>query len=337
MDSLERNLRQQGILTGSERDRPKGVAAGTVLNDFELPVLSGGTMTLSQWSGRRVLLIFFNPACEFCRNMLPGLAQLPWPADSKDPVPILVSTGHADENRSVMERYGVQQPVLIQESREIADLYHVLNTPAGYIVDERGRTESGLLTGANDLLAAARGEQQPEAVMPEARVDERSGRAFSRNVEGSRLVRDGLQQGVSAPPFSLPQIDAAEISLQDYRGKSFLLVFSDPLCKPCWELAPKLEQFHRKSKNVSVLMISRGDVDVNRAKIAELGLTFPVVLQRHWEVSRAYGMFATPIAYVTDEAGVLASNVLVGADAILNGVSTYRPRNAPLPKELALH
>jgi anaerobic magnesium-protoporphyrin IX monomethyl ester cyclase len=48
-------------------------------------------------------------------------------------------------------------------------------------------------------------------------------------------------------------------------------------------------------------MISRGDPETNRVKAAEHGLTFPIVLQQHWEISLDYAMFATPIAYLVDE------------------------------------
>ena len=48
----------------------------------------------------------------------------------------------------------------------------------------------------------------------------------------------------------------------------------------------------------------------------ELGLTFPVVLQQHLEISRRYTMFATSIAYLIDEAGIITHDVAVGEDAI---------------------
>jgi hypothetical protein len=64
-------------------------------------------------------------------------------------------------------------------------------------------------------------------------------------------------------------------------------------------------------------MISRGDVEANRRKAAEHGVSFPIVLQRHWEISRAYGMFATPIAYRIDEHGFIDKGVAVGAGPIL--------------------
>ena len=66
-----------------------------------------------------------------------------------------------------------------------------------------------------------------------------------------------------------------------------------------------------------VVMVSRGDPERNRAKIAEHGLTFPVVLQEQWQLSRQYAKFATPIAYLIDTEGRIAATVAMGVDAIL--------------------
>ena len=115
----------------------------------------------------------------------------------------------------------------------------------------------------------------------------------------------------------LPRVEGGELSLNELRGRRVLLVFSDPQCGPCDALAPKLEVIQRRASDLQVVMIGRGEVEANRAKVAERRLTFPVVLQRHWEVSRAYGMFATPIGYLIDERGVIMTDVAVGADAIL--------------------
>jgi len=74
-------------------------------------------------------------------------------------------------------------------------------------------------------------------------------------------------------------------------------------------------------------MVSRGSVEANRAKVVEYGLSFPVVLQRHWEISRAYAMFATPIGYLLDEHGVVAADVAEGAEAILALASRLADRD----------
>jgi thiol-disulfide isomerase/thioredoxin len=109
-----------------------------------------------------------------------------------------------------------------------------------------------------------------------------------------------------------------------------LLVFSDPNCGPCDQLAPQLEQLARRTPGVQVLLVTRGEEEANRAKAAQHGLTFPVVLQRQWEISREYGMFATPVAYLIDEAGVLARDVAVGLEPILALFSDAAlPANGP--------
>jgi peroxiredoxin len=108
-----------------------------------------------------------------------------------------------------------------------------------------------------------------------------------------------------------------ELSLSDFRGVRVLLVFSDPDCGPCDELAPQLQEIHLRRPELQVLVMSRRDVEANRAKATALGLTFPIVLQKQWEVSLQYAMFATPVGYLIDEQGILASDVAVGVGPIL--------------------
>jgi peroxiredoxin len=68
--------------------------------------------------------------------------------------------------------------------------------------------------------------------------------------------------------------------------------------------------------SIEVVMISKGEPKENRTKVKEHGLTFPIVSQQQWEISRRYAMFATPIAYLIDEQGVIIHDVAVGSDAI---------------------
>ena len=165
---------------------------------------------------------------------------------------------------------------------------------------------------------------------------DRASRFANRSLARSRIKRDGLKAGTSAPSFRLPRLDGGELSLEELRGKRVLLVFSDPHCGPCQMLAPELEKFHRENSRNSrpplprpsppgegepahpvVVMISRGEPKENRQKVKEHRLTFLIVLQRQWEVSRRYAMFATPVAYLIDEAGVIAHEVAVGVEPIL--------------------
>ncbi|MGH9410372.1 MAG: peroxiredoxin family protein [Vicinamibacterales bacterium] len=152
-----------------------------------------------------------------------------------------------------------------------------------------------------------------------------------RSLAQSRDAREGLAPGTPAPPFALPTVDGEIITLNEYAGRRVLLVFSEPGRGACGELAPRLERLSRQASGIQVLMVSRGDRDSNRRNIAEHRLTFPVVLQAHWEISNAYGTFATPMAYAIDERGRIATGVAAGLDqivALVAAMTAFPPRAA---------
>ena len=286
------------------------LALGAEAPDFELADLAGEKGRLSDYRGRRVLLVFFNPQCGYCATMAPDLAAL----SLADPLPVVVTTGSPEDNRWLLEKNHVRCPVLLQEQNEIGELYYATGTPMGYLIDPQGRIASPIAAGAQALLALA----APPAPTGNGRGHaERKPLKGARPLSESRILRTGLPPGSRAPEFTLPCVDGGSLSLAQYRGRRVLLVFSDPHCSPCNQLATRLEQLHRRVADIRVLMVSRGDEQENRRKVVEHGLTFPVLLQRRWEVSRAYGMFATPIGYLIDEGGVIAAEVAQGAEAIL--------------------
>jgi peroxiredoxin len=304
----------------AEATPPRGLTPGGAAPAFELTDLAGGRASLRQFRGRRVLLVFFNPRCGFCVQMAPALAALPIDGSGGRPIPLVITTGNAQETRRLVREHNIRAPVLLQRQNEVAQAYQASGTPTGYLVDEHGRIASPIGIGAQQVLALARdgGEAAPAAKSPaSANGNGQQTHRGNRPLTASRIKRDGLRAGTPAPDFKLPSVDGGELSLSDYRGRQVLLVFSDPHCGPCTRLAPRLEQLAREQPDVAVLMVSRGDAGENRKKVAELGLKFPVVLQKQWEVSRAYAMFATPIGYLIDESGVVATDVALGAEAIL--------------------
>jgi len=73
----------------------------------------------------------------------------------------------------------------------------------------------------------------------------------------------------------------------------------------------------KNRKKLQVLMITRGDEEENRRKSEAFGFSFPVLRQRAWEISKLYGMFATPIAFLIDENGIIEKDVATGPESIL--------------------
>jgi peroxiredoxin len=269
-----------------------------------------------------------NPRCGFCTKMAADLAALPTDGANGRAVPLVVTTGDADENRKLVAQYGLRCTVLLQEQMEVASQYRALGTPMGYRIDAAGRIASDLTIGAEPLLqlAAAPSSRRLAATGGSAnehvRVASGNGAAHKPkhpdpSLARSRLNRNGLKVGATAPDFRLARIDAGELSLSDLRGERVLLVFSDPDCGPCDELAPRLQALHLSRPDLQVVVISRRDTDATRAKADALGLTYPIVMQKQWEISLKYGMFATPIGYLIDEQGTVLKDVAVGVEPIL--------------------
>lgn len=320
LESLNERLTQLSAsvhaAAGGTAPEPTGLAVGAAAPAFDLATLDGGRLSLAPYRGRPVLLSFFSPSCGFCQQMAPQLASLR--TDGKDglPIPLVITSGSVDDNRRLFEQHGVKAPIGMQESADLAAAYQVNGTPMGYLIDGEGRIASPLAVGAQALLALATkpiGQAAPAGPPGNGHVAYKGNKPLSE----SHLNRAGLQPGAPAPDFTLLRLGGGELSLADYRGKRVLLVFSDPGCGPCMQLAPGLEALHRKRHDLEILVVSRGDVDANKAKVQEHHLTYPIVLQRHWEISKAYEMFGTPIGYLIDERGSIAAPPASGAEGIL--------------------
>jgi peroxiredoxin len=333
LDALEQRLAElTAVAAAAPRPTPApalqaGLSVGTPAPDFELPDLAGGRHSLAALRGRRVLLVSFSPQCGYCLQMLPQLATLSVDGPAGTPTPLVISTGDAEQNRRLVAEHGLRCLVLLQNANEVTAKYGLHGTPMGYLIDETGRIASEVATGADAIFALAH-HAGSNASAGGAETDHKAYRG-NRPLTESRIARDGLSVGTTAPAFTLPRVDGGDLALADFRGGPLLLVFSDPNCGPCAELAPQLEVFHRRTPHVQLLMISRGDVESNRRKVAEVRLSFPVVLQKQWEISRRYAMFATPIGYLIDRNGIIAADVAVGVEPILALATRAAIVNAP--------
>ena len=222
---------------------------------------------------------------------------------------VLVSRGDPEENRTMVNGHGLDARILLQpEGAGMIDAFARTGTPAAYLVDEHGRVAKPMALGADQVPELAR-----EAAGRQIKL------ATERSLSESKLMRDGLPAGSPAPVFELPTVSGDTISLEQLRGSEALLVFSDPECGPCEVLAADLGRWHEAQGDDAppVVMISRGDREENRRKVKEYGIDFPVAIQPAWKVSKAYGIFSTPVGFLIDENGVIVREGARGPEAVM--------------------
>jgi peroxiredoxin len=305
----------RGVQLRGAQAEPMGLKVGTPFEPFSLPDLTGQMVSLSGFSGKRVLLVNWSPQCGFCDLIAPDLAKLQTDLQKRNVQLVFVSSSDAEANRKLAEEHGLECPVMLLEESESLKAFEHMGTPVAYLLDEEGRVAQPMAVGAEAVPALAR-EAASEG-------KKRKRLASERSLSESKIEREGLKAGTPAPAFSLPDIHGRTVSLEEYRGRKVLLVFSDPHCGPCDELAPDLVRLHQKhhDNGLALIMVGRGDAEENRRKAEARGFEFPVVLQDRWKLSKEYGIFATPVGFLISEQGVIETDVGKGADEILALVS----------------
>ncbi len=308
-DALEGSLSQIAGALGGGAARPQGLDVGTEVEDFALPDLDGNEVRLSDFRGKKVLLANWSTTCGFCTQIAPDLAELQPYLRRRGVELLLLSHSDAEVTRKQAEEYGLDGPVLIQKGEEGVSAFESFGTPVAYLLDKKGRVDHPIAVGADQVPELARHAAQVKAKLN-----------GEKPLSASRIERNGIKPGTPAPPIAMPDVYGNMVSLKQTRGKKTLLVFSSPDCGPCEELAPELARLHREHRDngLAFFMVGQGDLQANRAKAEAHGFEFPVVVQRKWEVSRQYGIFATPVGFLLDEHGLLAKPVARGVKEILD-------------------
>jgi peroxiredoxin len=314
LDQIERNmgLDAQAAQRIEGAGHSEGLAVGALLMPFELSDLRGQAVSLEGLRGKRVLLINWSPQCGFCDQIASELARLQSDLHKHNVELLLAGHGTAEANGELAKEHGLECPILLQKNASHSiEAFKSQGTPVAYLLDEEGRVARPLAVGSDNVLALAR-----EAAGKQAKKKRLAG---ERDLAASRIEREGLKAGTPAPPFHLPDINGRTVSLEEFRGRKVLLVFTDPHCGPCDQVAPHLRQLHEQHLNngLAVVMVGRGGLEENRRKAESHGFEFPVVLQQKWHLSKKYGIFATPVAFLIDERGVIAKDVAKGVDEIM--------------------
>jgi peroxiredoxin len=292
--------------SGNGTRQAAGLPVGSVAPAFSLQDLHGEEVALDdlRGGGKPVVLIFTSPECNPCTELLPEIAH--WQQKHSEKLAIsLVSHLGIEENRAKVDGHRVQQ-VLMQEDWEVAEAYQVEATPSAVLITPDGAVGSPLAEGSDaveTLVAQAIGARSQLPLL------------HSTAHTAQEPIPAGLEVGEPAPEVRLPDLEGRNVSLEDFRGDKTLLLFWSPGCGFCQEMLPKLKELEADppAGAPAILVVSDGPEEDNR----QMDLLSPVVLDHNYAVGDAFGVEGTPSAVLVDGGGHVASEVAVGAKAVL--------------------
>jgi thiol-disulfide isomerase/thioredoxin len=113
----------------------------------------------------------------------------------------------------------------------------------------------------------------------------------------------------------LPDLEGNTVELADFRGEETLVLFWNPGCGFCQQMLPDLKQWESVAPEGAprLVVVSAGSEEANR----EMELTSPVLLDQNFATGQAFGASGTPSAVLVDTEGKVASQVAVGAPAVM--------------------
>lgn len=127
---------------------------------------------------------------------------------------------------------------------------------------------------------------------------------------------EALEQGTEIPSFTFPDLEGRAVSLEDYRGRKVLLVNWSPSCGFCKRIAPELAELQPdlRKHDVELVMLTIGDPHENKLVLEETDLDVTVLVQD--QPVEFFASLGTPVAYLLDEEGKVASDLSVGANDV---------------------
>src|SRR5262249_49072773 len=141
----------------------------------------------------------------------------------------------------------------------------------------------------------------------------------------------GLPVGTPAPEFDLRDLAGGRRALSHFRGQRLLLIFFNPQCGYCSRMGADLAALPTDGENGQPIpvVLTNGDAAANRKFFQEQGIHCPVLLLEQSDLASQYQANGTPMGYLIDAEGRIASPIAAGADALLALVGATSGRQAP--------
>jgi thiol-disulfide isomerase/thioredoxin/uncharacterized membrane protein YphA (DoxX/SURF4 family) len=325
LEAVEATLAEGGSVVGASQNgthvhqEAEGLPVGSEAPNFSLSGLYGESLTLEalRSSGKTVMMLFTDPGCGPCNALLPEVGR--WQEEHAPKLTLsLVSRGEVEENKTKAQEHALKN-VVLQNDWEVSESYQVRGTPSAVLISADGKIASPVAGGAEGirgLLSYAVGERpqlpmQPHQPQAEGQPCPNCGKVHA----AAPTMPAAREIGEEAPEVKLADLEGTTVELKDFRGQQTLVIFWNPGCGFCQQMLPEIKQWeqNRPEGAPKLLFVSAGTEEANR----DMKLSSKVVLDQQFAAGRAFGASGTPSAVLVDGEGRIASEVAVGAPAVL--------------------
>ncbi len=305
---------------------PEGLPVGAPAPSFSLASISGDKVTLDDLlaHGKLVVLLFVSPNCSPCESLRPSIKV--WEAKYGSHLTIaLLSKGDLKENQDRMARYEARN-ILLQNQSDVADEYEAKWTPAALLIRPDGKIASQISYGDEDIQALVTRAVTRSDAQRNRKLPVKSNGHKPQITIATHQALDNL--GELAPSFSLPDQHGRTIDSKDWLGRDTLLVFWDPQCPYCREMAMDFEGWWEDppKRAPQIVFVSSGDEQSVREESSRFNAQF--LHDPEFDVGPLFGTNRTPSAVLIDADGRIASAPTGGR---LNILALAGVRKAALP------
>jgi methylamine dehydrogenase accessory protein MauD len=143
-----------------------GLKPGKRAPAFTLAAVAGGEISLHEFAGRKVLLVFMQPGCGPCHAVTPELNRL---QDAGEVQIVVVQNGDLETARKWADEHRPRFPVAVQERLSLSKRFEAFATPFAFLIDERGVIASRGIASTKQYLGyiLSRAGGKPEDALVE--------------------------------------------------------------------------------------------------------------------------------------------------------------------------
>jgi len=263
-----------------------GLPVGDPAPALRLTSLEGRTVTSEMLvaDGRPLLLVFTEPGCGACDLLLPDVAR--WQGDYADRLSVVpVSGGELEANIAKSAEHKLQN-LMLQVGRETSDAYKVTATPSAVLVRD-GKIASPLAAGVEEI----------------------------RKLVALSTLPPPAKKGEPVPALRLSDLEGEAVDLASFRGRRTLILFWSPSCGFCQAMLDDVKKWESQPPDHApeLVVVSSGTPEDARQQ----GFRSKVLLDPMFGAGNVLGANGTPSGVIIDEDGRIASEVGVGAQAVL--------------------